>query len=170
MLRNLIVARLTLSNARRVGEPASMLLINWTDAEKGAWIDPQLVDSVDTMDKYLLDHFKLAYQTGKSNRLVPILIPEDTVRPLKILVEMRHSCDVSPQNKYLFPSTKKSMEHAKGWNCIHDVTQLLANLDRPDLLIADRFRHRASTLFAMMDVPEDKREAFYRHMGHSEKN
>ena len=68
------MARLTLFNARRVGEPGSMLLTDWTDAEKGAWIDPQLVDSFDTMDKYLLDHFKLAYQTGKGNRLVPIKV------------------------------------------------------------------------------------------------
>ena len=32
----------------------------------------------------------------------------------------------------------------------------------------DRFRHRASTYFAMEDVPAEKRETFYRHMGHTE--
>ena len=40
-LRNMICTRLTLFNARRGGEPARMLLFEWTDAEKGAWIDPQ---------------------------------------------------------------------------------------------------------------------------------
>lgn len=130
-----------------------MLITDWTDAEKEAWIDPQLVDVVDPMDKYLLGHFKLAYHTGKGNHLVPILIPEDTISPLKTLVEIRHSCGVSPENKYLFPSTKKSMEHAKGWNCIHDVTQLVESLDRPDLLIADPIRTQSFNTFCHDGCP-----------------
>ena len=41
-------------------------------------------------------------------------------------------------------------------------------LERPELLIADKFKHRASTLFALTEVPEEKRHAFYKHMGHSQ--
>ncbi|GFS19451.1 histone-lysine N-methyltransferase SETD8-A [Elysia marginata] len=49
-----------------------------------------------------------------------------------------------------------------------DVTNLVDGLERPELLIADKFRHRASTLFALTEVPEEKRYAFYKHMGHSQ--
>ena len=49
-----------------------------------------------------------------------------------------------------------------------DVTNLVDGLERPELLIADKFRHRASTLFALTEVPEEKRHAFYKHMGHSQ--
>ena len=45
-LRNLICTRLSLINARCGGEPARMLLPDWTEAEKNAWIDPQLVHNV----------------------------------------------------------------------------------------------------------------------------
>ncbi|GFR59620.1 histone-lysine N-methyltransferase SETD8-A [Elysia marginata] len=65
-LRNLICTRLTLFNARRGGEPARMLLSDWTDAEENAWIDPQLVQNVsDPIEKSLLNQFKPVYQSGK---------------------------------------------------------------------------------------------------------
>ena len=41
-------------------------------------------------------------------------------------------------------------------------------IERPSLLIADKFRHRTSTLFALLEMPQEKWELFYRHMGHSE--
>ena len=49
-----------------------------------------------------------------------------------------------------------------------DVTNLVDGDERPELLIADKYRHRASTLFALTEVPEEKRHAFYKHMGHSQ--
>ena len=89
-LRNMICTRLTLFNARRGGEPARMLLFEWTDAEKGAWIDPQrLPNIIKPLEKSLLDQFKLVYHSGKgSKRLVPVLIPNDTVEPLRILLTL----------------------------------------------------------------------------------
>ena len=49
-----------------------------------------------------------------------------------------------------------------------DVTNLVDGFERPKLLIAVKYRHRASTLFALTEVPEEKRHAFYKHMGHSQ--
>ncbi|GFR68669.1 histone-lysine N-methyltransferase SETD8-A, partial [Elysia marginata] len=169
-LRNLICTRLTLFNARRGGEPARMLLSDWTDAEENAWIDPQLVQNVsDPLEKSLLNQFKLVYQSGKgSRRLVPVLIPNDTVEPLRILVQKREQCGIPQSNIFLFPSTGISKDHVSGWNIMKDVTNLVDGLERPELLIADKFRHRASTLFALTEVPEEKRHAFYKHMGHSQ--
>ena len=41
-LRNLLVSRLTLFNARRGGEPARLTLSEWSDAQKGTWFDDQV--------------------------------------------------------------------------------------------------------------------------------
>ena len=41
-------------------------------------------------------------------------------------------------------------------------------IERPSLLIADKFRHSTSTLFALLEMSQEKLELFYRHMGHSE--
>ena len=99
-MRSLIVCRVTLFNARRVGEPSRLTLSEWDDAKNEVWIDPQMVESVeDPLDKCLLHTFKLAYQSGKGSRkLVPVLIPKDTVQPIEALVENRGEAGVSPEN------------------------------------------------------------------------
>ena len=109
-LSSLIVSRLTLFNARRGGEPARLTLKEWEDAENGSWIDPQLIETVnDPLEKQLLGSFKLAYQAGKgSKKLVPVLIPPDTIEAIRKLVSIRQEAGVSSENKYLFPYTQKS--------------------------------------------------------------
>ena len=170
-MRNLLVSRLTLFNARRGGEPARMKLSEWKDAESNAWIDNQRVDCMmGPLEKELISDMKLAYQTGKgSRRLVPVLFPKDTLAPIQKLIEERDECDVSGDNPYLFPNTGLSNDHVIGWNSIQNVARQMGNeLDNPSLLTADKLRHRTSTLFASLDLPREKREAFFRHMGHSE--
>ena len=169
-LRNLIVSRLTLFNARRGGEPARMTLEDWFNAESDVWIDPQLVENIsDPLEKELIQKFKLAYQSGKgSKRLVPVLIPVDTIKPLKKLVQERTLAGISNNNAFLFPNTGASLDHVSGYVAVKNVTKMVDSLEKPHLLIADKYRHRASTLFALLDVPEHQRHVFYRHMGHSE--
>ncbi|XP_070191676.1 uncharacterized protein [Littorina saxatilis] len=171
-LRNLLIARLTLFNARRGGEPARLTLTDWQDAMDGVWVDPQQVVSVeDPIQQALASSFKLAYQSGKgSRRLVPVLIPNDSVEPIQLLVRQRKSVEINSANIFLFPNTLNSSDHVNGWNAIKAVTKEMGTrLCKPQLLIADKFRHRASTLFSLQDVQDTStREAFYRHMGHSE--
>ena len=141
-MRNLLVSRLTLFNARRGGEPARMLLSEWKEAEKNAWIDNQRLGSVtDPLEKELIDDMKLAYQAGKgSRRLVPVLFPKDTLAPIQKLIEEREECGVSNDNLYLFPNTGLSLDHAIGWNCIQNVASKIGNeLEKPSLLTADKF-------------------------------
>ena len=49
------------------------------------------------------------------------------------------------------------------------VTNMMAgHLENPSLLTATKYRHRASTRYALQDVPEKDRSIFYKHMGHSQ--
>ncbi|KAK3793121.1 hypothetical protein RRG08_030204 [Elysia crispata] len=170
-MRNLIVSRLTMFNARRGGEPARLTLQEWEEAANNSWVDPQLVQTVkDPLEKSLFKQFKLAYQAGKgSKKLVPILIPIDTVKPIMQFIEQRIEVEISDANPFLFANTGTSLDHAVGWQCIKAVIKMMGpELEKPDLLIADKFRHRLSTLYAVLELPANEREAFYRHMGHSE--
>ena len=169
-LRNLLVSRLTMFNARRGGEPARMTVAEWEEAEKKLWIDPNRVQQVsDPLENALLTSTHLAYMAGKgSKRLVPVLIPHDTVEPLRKLVRERQNANIHKDNPFLFPNIGGSLDHALGWNSLKAVTLAMGDqLEQPHLLIADKFRHRASTLFALLEVPDHEREPFYRHMGHS---
>ncbi|KAJ8307819.1 hypothetical protein KUTeg_014602 [Tegillarca granosa] len=76
-LRSLVVARLTLYNARRV-EEGSRLLEDWHYAENGTWTPLDSIEETeDEGERYLLGQFKLAYLTGKGTKSVPLLIPTD---------------------------------------------------------------------------------------------
>ena len=168
-MRNLVVSRLIMFNARRGGEPARLTVKEWEEAEQNLWVDPRHVKNIkDDLEKYLVVKYKLAYQSGKGSRkLVPLLIPNDTVDAMKRIVQERSNF-VSDQNSFLFANLSDSKDHVIGWNCLKSVTSSLSSsLKSPHLLIADKFRHRMSTLYALLDVNESEREAFYSHMGHS---
>ena len=169
-LRNLIVSRPTLYNARHGGEPARLTMSEWKEAEEDHWVDPDLAEKItDPLDQALLGGTKLAYQAGKdSKKLVPVQIPKDTVEAVRKLVSERNSPGIRKDNEFLFPNTCNSRDHVSGYSCIKAVAGAMGDqLKRPKLLIADKFRHRASTLFALLDLPEQERESWYRHMSHS---
>jgi hypothetical protein len=168
-LRDLAVSRLTLFNARRGGEPARLLITDWKDAELGAWIDNSAVKKLHEVEQKLFRDMRVTYQTGKgNNHLVPVIIPNDTVCALRKLCDDKIRADVGilETNRYIFPCTQLSMEHVSGWHAVNKIC-LDANVREPNRLTATKMRHRASTLYAAMDVPECERLHFYKHMGHS---
>ena len=72
-----------------------------------------MVEKVDDpTEKYLIKSLNLAYQSGKgSQKVVPVLITEDTVRPITRLLSERMNCNVPEMNQYLFPNTGNSNDH-----------------------------------------------------------
>ncbi|GFO37337.1 histone-lysine N-methyltransferase setd8-a [Plakobranchus ocellatus] len=84
-----------------------MLLLEWTEAQNGTWIDPQLVSSLqDPLEKELMGGMKLAYQSGKgSKRLMPVLFPIDILPAMEKFVELRKECGVSENNPFFVPNT-----------------------------------------------------------------
>lgn len=123
----------------------------------------------DPIERELLKNTKITYQTGKgNNRLVSVLIPEDCMNATHMLssAEIRESAGVLTINRYLFPFTQLSAEHPSGWYCVNRVAKLAGVADVAKMT-ATGMRHRASTMFAMLDVTDYERERFYEHMGHS---
>lgn len=168
-LRDLAVSRLTLFNARRGGEPARLMISSWKAADEGTWIDQRTVARLPAIDQTLFKDMKVAYQSGKgNNHLVPVLIPVDTVAALKLLSDpvVRMAAGVLNSNEYLFPSTQNSSDHVSGWHAVNKVC-MTAKVTDPTRLTATKMRHRISTIYAGMDVPENERHFFYSHMGHS---
>ena len=162
-LRDLTVSRLTLFNARRGGEPARLLLTEWKDAESDVWLRPQYSDA----ELKMFHDLKITYQSGKGNHLVPVLIPSDLIKAMKILsdISVREMSGIRSNNIYMFPSTQ-SDSHVSGWHSVNRVC-VAAQIDNPDKMTATKMRHRVSTLYAGLDVSENDRTLFYKHMGHS---
>jgi hypothetical protein len=135
---------------------------NWHDAKNDVWLNRERLVSLDEADKTLFNDLKVIYQTGKGNHLVPFLVPKDTVAALDKLcdLEVRLSAGILVENTYLFPSTKGSSEHVYGWYAVHRICGS-ADVEKPDLLTATKMRHRVSTLYAGLEVPEIQRSHFY---------
>ena len=169
IIRDLLVSRITLFNGRRGGEPSRMLITHWQDASSGKWIPEATTVVQDALEKRLLQFTKIAYMPGKGSRLVSVLMPEDTLPLLNQLVdpEIRRAAGVNPNNPYLFPHTQQSPTHVCGWKSLQRVLSK-AGVANPTTMTATAMRHRISTLYAALDVPEEERRHMYAHLGHSE--
>ena len=166
-LRDLVVSRLTLFNARRGNEPSRLRVRDWTDACNGVWISQSRVDKLSESEQSMFSDTKIMYETGKGNHLVPVIVLRDTFEALNILcdTEIRQYCDVSADNDYLFPSTQLSESHVSGW---HATRRVCDAAEVPcKYITATKMRHLISTRYAALDVPECQRDVFYKHMGHS---
>jgi hypothetical protein len=165
-LRNLVVSRLTLFNARRGGEPCCLQIYQWTEAENGEWIGDSNEEQ-DPTGQVLLGKYKIAYQTGKNEKLVSLLILDDCWKGVEKLCdpEVRLQAGVNPENKYVFPRVSYSLKHVSGWEAVKQCSDE-AGLDRS--INATDMRHYVATLYAGLEVNETERETFFNHMGHSE--
>ena len=166
LLRDLVVSRLTLFNARRGGEPSRLFLKEWYDAVNDVWYkDTESVN--DPLETFLFGRYKLAYQSGKRTKLVPLLIVDDCWKAIELLakVEIREQASVFAKNQFVFPNTRSSISHVCGWKAIERCCKL-AELDSS--ITATQMRHYVSTVYAGLEIPDNERGQFYEHMGHSE--
>ncbi|CAC5403206.1 unnamed protein product [Mytilus coruscus] len=168
-LRDLVVARITLFNAKLGGEPSRLTIKEWNDAKDGVWLDETHKKKAKTSEELeYFEIYKLSYQSGKSVcHMLPTLIPKDSWKAIRKLTDplIRQMAGVKPSNIYVFPNIKGSNFHVNGWNSVNKVCKQ-AGLTKE--INATQMRHYMSTVFANLDVPETDRQAFYRHMGHSE--
>lgn len=150
-----------------------MLLEDWKGAEDQTWIpnQEQSLTSLDEIEKKLVETLHITFMTGKgNNHLVPLIFPPDTIDAIRILCDqsLRLKVGVQENNKYVFPSLS-SENHVSGWHAVYKMcNHIKERLENVKTLTATANRHRVSTLFAMQDLPNQDREWFYRHMGHSE--
>ena len=167
--RALVVCRLTLFNARRGDEGAKCTLAHYEDAKKGVWIDPKKCEKIeDPMEKMLLGKFLLSYVDNKrGKKLIPVLIPNDCVKVIDKMIDVRTQVGINPKNPYLFPSTRNSEFHCRGWDMVQEIVSKL-ELEEPRKITATAMRHKMSTDYSALDLSPSDREAFYKHMGHDE--
>lgn len=168
-LRTLVVARLTLFNARRGEEASRILLKEWQDALDGTWLPEDEVEKIEDIDvKFLVGQFKLCYLQGKGKKFVPVLIPNDTVKAIEILVKERHEFGISQENKFVFATKDRAgngNSHCSGW---HAVAEACKKAGVTAGITATKMRHRASTYYASLNMSVQDQKIFLEHMGHEE--
>ena len=160
-LRDLVVSRLTLYNARRGEEGTQMRLIEWDDAKNQVWLGEKTVN--DSAVTYLVDQYLLAYMPGKGKKYVPILIPKDCVQSVDILIERRFDYGIPKSNIFVFAS-KGSYNHCSGWHAINNVVRMIPGLK----INATMNRHLVSTVYTSLDMTPSDAKIFFQHISHTE--
>lgn len=105
LLRNSACCRLTLLNARRGGEAARLLITGYEDGKKDKWIDKQRLFQLDELELELVKTTKVCYQMGKGNKkLVPLLIPNDTLSAVDLLTDLGicEGVGICKKNNFVF--------------------------------------------------------------------
>ncbi|GFO07603.1 histone-lysine N-methyltransferase setd8-a [Plakobranchus ocellatus] len=163
-VRNLVLSRLIMLDARRGGDPARLTVNVWREAITETWIDPNLIECFNNPmhGKYLIDNFKPAYQSGKrSRKLLPVIFPKDTLEPISKLSEERTNCNVAEVNIFLFSHTELTIDHPSGCHC----PQTSVFVPHPSAAIPTDC---TLDIGCQLDLAAENREMFYRHIGHSE--
>ena len=98
-----------------------------------------------------------------------LLIPNNTLAEMRKLpdVPIQRKVRVLGENNFVSASSKQSILNIQGWHALKDAYKEL-NLQRTELINPANNRHRISTIFTSLTVPDQERELFYKHMGHSE--
>ena len=163
-LRNLVCSRLTLFNALRGGEPSRITLDQWLQRNK--WLHTNT--TLDAEEKALFKSMQIMYMVGKGNHLVSCFVPDDCVQALDLLCRESIRCKVGVvlTNKFLFPNTEGSAHHVDGWHATSYVLQR-AGIEC-SIINATNQRARISTMYASLEVTEEDRPYFFKHMGHTE--
>lgn len=164
-LRDALCARITLFNGRRGNETPTMKICHFQDALSRRWVQREANQSEE--DAAFLKKFLITYIAGKGNRMVPIIIPSDTIEGMKILVDTNRRTEVGipSSNQFAFANTGHSSNHVLGWACINTLC-LNAEVKTPHRLTATKQRHRLSTRFATLETTESERRLIYNHFGH----
>ena len=89
-LRNLVLTRLTLLNARQGGETERLQRDEWLEVEQGGWIDKQRLANLSPVNKMLAKTMKTAYQTGKGSKHIEKNFQILLFKKLLILVNQIH--------------------------------------------------------------------------------
>lgn len=162
-LRNLVVARVTLYNARRGEEGTRILRKEWMDGMKGVWLPKDQVKKIDDpAEQYLIGKYKLIYTKGKGQNYVSVLIPLDLIDAIYLLDRERKAFGIKQHNIFLF-AAKSGKSHCSGWHAVSEVCK------RSKINIAvnaTRMRHWLSTIYASLEMKPSDREIFLQHMGH----
>ncbi|KAJ8050179.1 hypothetical protein HOLleu_03277 [Holothuria leucospilota] len=114
-LRDLLVSRLTLFNARRGGEPCRLRLVEWEDAAKNAWISQQEVQKLDELDRALLKDLKVAYQTGAAKTLHHGQTHHGTTLPVSVVTDLPCTSEMDNEEVTMVsPSVSSSSSASDG--------------------------------------------------------
>ena len=157
-LRKVVLARITLLNARRGSEAARLLVMDWVQCHE--WVEGAKLTA---SHEALLQRYSVVSVMGKGDALLPVFFPANCTAALNMLADSNvREKGVSNTNRCLFTYSEQSQDGLIGYNEIRNLCKQIGI----EVITATGMRHRASTAFWSMDVSEEEIDCFMEHVGH----
>lgn len=105
---------------------------------------------------------------GKRGRKVAIILTKDMKSAIDLLISTRESVGIPAKNIYVFArSSKDSLEHIRGWDCLHKfTTECQPPLKNPANITGTSFRKYIATISQVASLKENEVDWLARHLGH----
>jgi hypothetical protein len=167
-LKSLVVARLTLYNARRGKDAAGILFSEWEHVEKGSRISERRVEKItDPAEEYLSGKFVLAHLKEKrKQKFVPVLIPNDLLSAIRVIGKEMSKYGMREDTPFLFATNNGSSSHSSGWHAVAEVCDIKGACLNTEREIRDRL----SCIYTSLDMSPENQKKFLQRMGYEDQD
>ncbi|XP_072022444.1 uncharacterized protein [Amphiura filiformis] len=153
----------TVFNHRRSGEVAEMPIASFTKRPARGKVNGEILNSLTSLERKLLQRFDVLQLRGKQNRKVPLLLKNEWVKAMELLTQRRNDCGIKTANIYFFAGGGKGP--INGWQILHDFATS-ANCQNPKLISTTRIRKYCATVIQLLGLTLGETEWLANHLGH----
>lgn len=165
-LSTAILVGLILFNRRRGGEPAA-LEINDFEKRRNGDMNDEIKKSLSAFELKLCSIFKRIEVRGKRGRKVPLIITKEMEKAMVLLINLRNSVGVNPQNPFVFSVPGSgSLKNIRGPDALRKHVKLCKNLTSPDTVRSTNLRKHIATLSQVLNLDSGDMEMLARFLGH----
>ncbi|KAF2889874.1 hypothetical protein ILUMI_16299, partial [Ignelater luminosus] len=128
----------------------------------------ECLNSLSESEKVLTKHYKRVVTEGKGSRPIVILFPQSLQDYMNIIINIRQSTNLVPENNvYLFAHSGSEC-WTRGDVAIRKFAQN-ANLDNPKEISSNKLRKQIATVMQILNLNQEETERFANFMGHTDK-
>jgi len=166
-LQRCLLIRLTVFNARRIGEVSRMRTIDFETSKRARTqrIDNEEFESFTELEREVAKHLLLLRFRGKVGRHVRCLAPKDAEDALEILSDPknRRIAGILPENDMIF-ATPGSRTHIQGVSIYRKFAEKYC--ERPERMRGTKMRKYIATNCQILDLGHDGKNTLCEHLGH----
>ncbi|XP_066933576.1 uncharacterized protein [Clytia hemisphaerica] len=168
-LAEMVGTRLTMFNRRRASEVFQLMISRYNNREE--YTKEHLKDIEETLsplERNLMKSMNLVHVSGKRGRQVPILFNQEEKTALDLLIKVRASVGISPDNIYILAApTRNSKNHLRDNDFLRKIVAEIPNLVEPNRIKSTDLRKYCGTVSQIIDFNENGMRWLADHMGHN---
>ncbi|XP_060081304.1 uncharacterized protein LOC132560656 [Ylistrum balloti] len=160
-----ILVSIILFNRRRSGE-VERLSLDVFSLKSKTDLMPDVKETLNNLEKHLVENLSRVETRGKRGRKVPILFPKKTEEALDLLIQYRSAAGIEKGNPYAFANN--AIGYVRGADCMRS-TASEAKLENPENMRSTNLRKHVATLSQVVNLRDNELDILAQFLGHDVK-